>query len=203
MKHQHFVIILIVFCFLIHGTTSCDSVIKKIRDKKTTESEIISNPSVQEKIGIRVDQINDSIKKSLIDNYHSAYNLDSLQFAFTIVFQESLKKSDNLLYISEAFLRDIEQNDNKTYLILSTFFPRTLLKLEIDAFQCEQIYKKYLEDRFLNQLCIVLNVFELQSIRTEVTVSESSKDPQFYLNVGSEQMYYIKGELLSYNFLMR
>lgn len=139
----------------------------------------------------------------MIDDYPSAYNLDSLKFAYTIVFQKSLNKSNNLLYIREAFIRDIEQDNKETYLILSTFFPKTLLKLGINQFQFEQIYKQYLDDEYMNRLCIVLNVNKLQSILTDITASESSEDSKLYLQVGSEHLYYIKGKLLSYKYLVR
>ena len=188
---------------LLSSFTSCDYIRKKnsLKDVKTSENTSLTKDEIKEIKETKIKNTNDSLSKLLLLRYPSAYNLDSLKFSFTYIFQEALEKSSNVLYIRESYLRDIENIDDQKFLSIYNYFPKTLGKLRISPELYDRLLKEIKPSGFYRRSGIVLKVSELFPVHADVTCTDLGDEVHLGINLTIDPFYYLKGELIDFYIL--
>lgn len=189
----------LIFIILQSSFTSCDYIRERnsIKDMITAEKITLTEDKINTIKETKFNNANDSLSKLLIGRYPNAYDLDSLNFSFTYIFQEALEKSSNVLYIRESLLRDIEKINDQKILSVYKYFPKTLGKLSISPQLYDRLLKEIEPFGFYRKISVVLKVSELSPIHADVS-STDEEEVRLGINLTTEPFYYIKGELIDF-----
>lgn len=202
-------LILLALTLTVAGCNLREKMVEKQEaQKEQTEPE---RQLVKEK---KQEGLNDSLTKNLLNKFPTAAKTDSIQFSYTYYFQDLLDESSNLLFINEAFIRDIERSKTGYYFITTySFLPKIIGQFKIQQPLLNRLLKELKSDN-LYEGCFVVRVKELKSVKTDLNLnisefyntSESSKVSEddirnnihLDLSSGSLPSYFINGELIDY-----
>jgi hypothetical protein len=179
---------LLIILNLIFTFESCTSKSEESYQKKVIKEKAESEK--QAELEKKQSNINDSLKSLLFNRYSTVTNLDSIgYYSYTYIYQNLLKKSNQMLFMREAFIVDIEKI-NENYLISINCFYRNIFgKFVINSQLSSRLNNELEETKKIAKCCVVVKVTELTSNKMDLP---DEKSGPFYL---------LKGELIDYYFL--
>jgi hypothetical protein len=210
----NFIVLIIGSIFLLFYCESCTSKKEKIRQQEIKVKQLeIEKGKEAEKLEEQKDQeFNDSIILSISKKNPLAVNLDTIEYKLTYFFQDLLEKSSNLVFIKEAWIKDLEKYKDYYLISVYTYSPEMYGKFRVNSALSGQLLKKIKSDDTYEKLCLVVKVNTLVPINNELvaqiekfsftpednTVNESDVSDYFHLEFNSSfnPFYLVTGDLL-------
>lgn len=211
-------LLLIVFTLSLIFT-ACTSNQEKIKKKEIKTKQTQSEPEelIQKENKNKQEALNNSLIIKLFERFPSALRTDSIQDTFTYYFQDLLKKSSNLIFIEEAWIKDIEEIDGSYVLSIYNYDPKIVGKFLLNSQLSTRLLKELKPDDMDEVCCLVAKVNGIVPIRTDVALKiekftltpnstvVSEKDIRDYIHIGFEPdffpFYFINGELIDFYLL--
>lgn len=161
---------------------SCSSKKTEIVDEKDSIIQTVSQTK-SENLNAkwkRIDEVNDSIGQELFKKFPNALNTDSLNYSYSIFLQKGLKKSNNLIFISVAFINDIREYKGNYLITTYSYFPKIITNLFLESRLAEDLLEKIEKGNTYESCCLIANIRKFVPVTTDLIteVDEFSLEPE-------------------------
>lgn len=166
----------------------------------------------------RINQaFNDSIGTKLFKKHPNALNVDTIQDSYTLFFQDLLEKSSNLIFIKEAFIKDVRRYNKNFIITVYSYYPEMVVNLYLNPQMAKELTSKLqINDTYLS-CCLIAFIKEIIPVNTDLAAKiddfsfipddnkVSDEDIKDYVHIGFNSsfspIYFVKGDLVDFYFL--
>jgi hypothetical protein len=180
-----------------------------------TQAESQSNSSLE---NWKINQsFNDSIGIELYKQHPNALNVDTIQDSYTLFFQDLLGKSSNLIFVKEAFIKDVRRHNGNFIITVYSYSPEMVINLYLNSQMAKELTSKLeINDTYLS-CCLIAFIKEIIPVNTDLVAkiddfsyvpednNVSDEDIRDYVHIGFNSsfspVYFVKGDLVDFYFL--
>jgi hypothetical protein len=192
-------------------------------NSRTEDSKIVEQTSTQVQSDDRFEKWkiteakNDSISQELFKKYPTALKVDTIDFSYTLFFQDFLEKSNNLIFVKEAYIKDIRKFDGNYLITTYSFSPKMITSLYLASQEGKRLTSNLEIGNTYENFCFIANIKELIPISTDLiakiddfsftpdenTVSDEDIETYVHLSLDPSftPVFFIKGTLIDYSIL--
>jgi hypothetical protein len=158
---------------------------------------------------------NDSISQQLFKKYPDAVNVDSIQYSYTLFFQDLLEIANDLIFVKQAYIKDIRRLNGNYLITTFSYSPKIITSLYLPSQRAETLISNIEIGNTYESFCFIARIQDFIPISTDLfaniddfsfTPDEnivSDEDIETYVHLSFDQSFtpvlFINGTIVDYS----